>query len=102
MTDPADHAAHAALALERATNALDDIEALTKSVAELRKEMHEGFTELKTHFKTIELRDAQRSGAERLGARLLGALGVLGGIGATIGGICATIWAAVHNNPPHH
>ena len=94
MSDPADQAAHLALALERATNAQGDVETLNHGLATLRTEMLQGFTEMKAHLAKIELQNAQRSGAERLGAWLIGFLGM-------IGTIAATIWAAIHTSTHH-
>ena len=100
-----DHDAKLAVALERVQAAQEQIGALKSEIVslkaaaaadneKLRDEMKEGFEKLDRSLTKISLQHASRSGAERLGAWLLGAFGVLGTI-------AATIWAALHTTPHH-
>jgi len=90
------------LALERATDAQEGVQDANVLIETVRTEMRQGFEKLTEAIKQLTaqnaelaVQNAKRSGAERLGAWLLGLL-------VAIAGIFATIFAALHGNTPHH
>jgi len=102
MQDRCEHATTAALALERATDAQEGVQDANVLIETVRTEMRQGFEKLTEAIKQLTaqnaelaVQNAKRSGAERLGAWLLGLL-------VAIAGIFATIFAALHGNTPHH
>jgi hypothetical protein len=95
---PPEHDVKLALALERAKSAQARVDALEDEVTalntSLRMEMKNGFEEIKRELAKIGLQNAARSGAEKLGAWLVGTLGA-------VGAIAATIWAAMQSSSHH-
>ena len=101
MTDrscPPEHGTDIALLHERTKQNAENIKELDITLNErlkrLEKTVADGFSSLEQTLREHAINDARRTGAEKLGAWLIGTL-------AALGTIAATVWAAVHSSAHH-
>lgn len=95
---PPEHATDIARLQERTRQNTADIKDLDTTVndrlAKLEKTIEDGLAAINKTLTRHAMNDARRTGAEKLGAWLIGTMGV-------IGTVVATIWAALHNSVHH-